>query len=118
MVNNCNKYLIRFDENVKFYYSEINGCQFITVTDNGECNVFQLFCVSLPEAKQYTDSEIENMYNELQTGNTVQLETKIGTLYANVMTLGNFAICIQRNISFAIPNRFENFYDYIKKYTA
>lgn len=110
--------MIRFDENVKFYYSEINGCQFLIVTDNGKCNVFQLFCVSLPKAKQYTDSEIENMYNELQTGNTVQLGTKIGTLYANVMTPGNFAICIQGNISFAIPNRFENFYDYIKEYTA
>lgn len=118
LVNNRNKYLIRFDENVKFYYNEINGCQFLIVTDNRECNVFQLFRVSLPEAKQYTDSEIENMYNELQTGNTVQLETKIGTLSANVMTPGNFAICIQGHISFAIPNRFENFYDYIKKYTV
>lgn len=58
------------------------------------------------------------MYNELQMGNTVQLETKIGTLSANVMTPGNFAICIQRHISFAIPNRFENFYDYIKEYTV
>lgn len=106
--------MIRFDENVKFYYSEINGCQFLIVTDNAECNVFQLFRVSLPEAKQYTDSEIESMYNELQTGNTV----KIGALSANVMAPGNFAICIQGNISFVIPNRFENFYDYIKEYTA
>lgn len=118
LVNYCNKYLIRFDENVKFYYSEINGCQFLIVTDNGECNVSQLFCVSLPEVKQYTDSEIENMYNDLQTGNTIQFETKIGTLSASVMAPGNFSIRIQGHVSFAIPNRFENFYDYIKKYTA
>lgn len=85
-----------------------DGCQFLIVTDNGECNVFQLFCVSLPEVKQYTDSEIENMYNDLQ----------IGTLSASVMAPGNFSIRIQGHVSFAIPNRFENFYDYIKKYTA
>lgn len=80
----------------------------------GVCNVFQLFCVSLPEVKQYTDSEIENMYNDLQTGNTIQFETKIGTLSASVMAPGNFSIRIQGHVSFAIPNRFENFYDYIK----
>lgn len=66
---------------------------------------FQLFCVSLPEVKQY----IENMYNDLQTGNTMS---------ASVMAPGNFSIRIQGHVSFAIPNRFENFYDYIKKYTA
>lgn len=102
----------------KFYYTEIKGNKFIAVTYMGVCNVFQLFCVSLPEVKQYTDSEIENMYNDLQTGNTIQFETKIGTLSASVMAPGNFSIRIQGHVSFAIPNRFENFYDYIKKYTA
>lgn len=109
VIMNCNKYLIRFDENVKFYYSEINGCQFLIVTDNGKCNVFQLFCVSLPEVKQYTDSEIENMYNDLQTGNTIQFETKIGTLSASVMAPGNFSIRIQGHVSFAIPTDLKTF---------
>lgn len=116
--NDYTEYNIYIDNKTKFYYTEIKGNKFIAVTYMGVCNVFQLFCVSLPEVKQYTDSEIENMYNDLQTGNTIQFETKIGTLSASVMAPGNFSIRIQGHVSFAIPNRFENFYDYIKKYTA
>lgn len=58
------------------------------------------------------------MYNDLQTGNTIQFETNIDTLSASVMAPGNLSIRIQGHISFVIPNRFEDFYDYIKKYTA
>ena len=76
--NDYTSYHINFDDGYKFYYGEINGNQFLIVSSLGYCNIFQLFRVSLPEIKQYTDSEIEQMYNELQTGREVHFETKTG----------------------------------------
>lgn len=52
-------HVLRYGDRCKFYYGEINGNQFLIVSSLGYCNIFQLFRVSLPEIKQYTDSEIE-----------------------------------------------------------
>lgn len=59
----------------------------------------------------------KKLYELIGTGNTIQFETKTGTLSANVMAPGNFSILIEGHISHVLPNRFENFYNYVKKYT-
>lgn len=112
--NDYTSYYINFDDGCKFYYGEINGNQFLIVSSLGYCNIFQLFRVSLPEIKQYTDSEIEQMYNELQTGREIHFETKTGICKASIIDPMIYSIIIKGQMKRTIPNDFELFCKYIK----
>lgn len=107
-------YYIKFDDGCKFYYGEINGNQFLIVSSLEYCNIFQLFRVSLPEIKQYTDSEIEQMYNELQTGREIHFETKTGICKASIIDPMIYSIIIEGQMKRTIPNNFELFCKYVK----
>lgn len=112
--NDYTSYYIYFDDESKFYYGEINGNQFLIVSSLGYCNIFQLFRVSLPEIKQYTDSEIEQMYNELQTGREIHFETKTGICKASIIDPMIYSIIIEGQMKRTIPNNFELFCKYVK----
>lgn len=117
--NNYTEYHIYFDNKSKFYYTEIDGNQFLTVTYMGVCNVYQLFTESLPKSEN-TESEIkeqlENVYNELQTGKQIYIKTNVGILSVICMIPGNFALTVRGHKTHTLPNKFDIFYNYIKKY--
>ena len=119
--NNYTEYHIYFDNKSKFYYTEIDGNQFLTVTYMGVCNAYQPFTESLPKSEN-TESEIkerlENAYNEPQTGKRIYIKTNAGILSVICMIPGNFALLTVRgHKTHTLPNKFDIFYNYIKKYT-
>lgn len=100
-------------------YTEIKGNKFIAVTYMGVCNVYQLFSEILPMSGN-TENEIKdkliNVYNELQTGKEIQVKTNVGLLNINLMKPGNFALVIEGRTVHTLPNKFETFCDYLKKF--
>lgn len=96
---------------------EYNG--FLEVTYMGVCNVYQLFSEILPMSGN-TENEIKdkliNVYNELQTGKEIQVKTNVGLLNINLMKPENFALVIEGRTVHTLPNKFETFCDYLKKF--
>lgn len=117
--NDYTEYNIYIDNKTKFYYTEIKGNKFIAVTYMGVCNVYQLFSEILPMSGN-TENEIKdkliNVYNELQTGKEIQVKTNVGLLNINLMKPGNFALVIEGRTVHTLPNEFETFCDYLKKF--
>lgn len=117
--NDYTEYNIYIDNKTKFYYTEIKGNKFIAVTYMGVCNVYQLFSEILPMSGN-TENEIKdkliNVYNELQTGKEIQVKTNVGLLNINLMKPGNFALVIEGRTVHTLPNKFETFCDYLKKF--
>lgn len=117
--NDYTEYNIYIDNKTKFYYTEIKGNKFIAVTYMGVCNLYQLFSETLPmsgNTESAIKEQLENVYNELQTGNEIQVKTNVGLLNVNLMNPGNFALVIEWGTVHTLPNKFKTFYDYLKKF--
>lgn len=119
IIAEVNIYRVFEVERSEFYYTEIKGNKFIAVTYMGVCNVYQLFSEILPMSGN-TENEIKdkliNVYNELQTGKEIQVKTNVGLLNINLMKPENFALVIEGRTVHTLPNKFETFCDYLKKF--
>lgn len=60
--------------------------------------------------------QLINVYNELQTGKEIQVKTNVGLLNINLMKPENFALVIEGRTVHTLPNKFETFCDYLKKF--